>query len=200
MADPKADAATRAAILAGDPEGLKSLWERHFRPLYAFCWHRTGRDREAAEEATREALLLGLERIGEFDPDRGDLDTWLAFLSRNVIRDANRRVRRFVAMEADVAAAGAGDASESGLAERHETAARVGVALERLPGRYREVLDRKYLRGESVRSIAAAAASTEKAVESLLVRAREAFKRAFLSVTNVLEPAPRAEAQLEVRR
>jgi RNA polymerase sigma-70 factor (ECF subfamily) len=174
LTDPALDgAATRRGLLAGDEAALRAFHGACFRPLYAFCYHRLGRDHHAAEEVVQETMVLALDRIEAFDPGRGDLHTWLAFLSRNVIRRVNEERRRFVPEQPDQ-----GVEAESPL-EALETQALVSTTLERLPERYRTVLEAKYVRGESVRSIAAATKTTEKAVESLLVRAREAFKSAF---------------------
>ena len=61
-------------------------------------------------------------------------------------------------------------------------------ALERLPDHYRSGLERKYLRGETVRAIADTERTTEKAVESLLARAREAFRGVFEGLKQKTEP------------
>ncbi len=181
----------KRAILAGDPDGLRAFYDGHFRALYAFCWHRLGRDHHAAEEVVQQTMVAALERIESYEPSRGDLHTWLAFLARNAIRRANAERRRLAPMNGgDGAGAGAvaAAAAEETSDERAETAERVAVALERLPARYRVALTRKYVRGESMREIAAACGTSEKAVESLLGRAREAFRAAFVSLTGGAEP------------
>ena len=48
-----------------------------------------------------------------------------------------------------------------------------------LPDRYEAVLRAKYLEGRSVQDIASAWDETPKAVESLLTRARQAFRALF---------------------
>jgi RNA polymerase sigma-70 factor (ECF subfamily) len=169
----------RRGILDGDPAALRAFHDAGARPLYTYCFFRLGRDHHATEEVVQETLLLALERIEEWDPSRGDLHTWLAWLSRNAIRRANDARRRFVANlpVADVVdvAAEPGGAAPSASAD-------VSVALARLPAHYRSVLEQKYLKGESVRAIADASRTTEKSVESLLTRAREAFRVTFLGV------------------
>jgi RNA polymerase sigma-70 factor (ECF subfamily) len=62
---------------------------------------------------------------------------------------------------------------EDGRAER------VAVALAHLPERYERVLRAKYLDQRSVAEIAAAWGETDKTIESLLTRARQAFREAF---------------------
>jgi RNA polymerase sigma-70 factor (ECF subfamily) len=60
-----------------------------------------------------------------------------------------------------------------------ERAERVAAALAELPERYEAVLRMKYLDRSSVGEIAAQTGETEKAVESLLGRARAAFREAY---------------------
>ena len=175
-------AGLKRALLAGEPAALRAFHDACMRPLYSFCYHRLGRDHHSAEEVVQETLLLALERIAQFEPERGCLHTWLAYLARNSIRRANEHRRRFVKIDSGRVPASP-ELEDAGV----ETAALVGVALERLPARYRTVLERKYVRGESVHAIAAAEATSEKAVESLLGRAREAFRRVFTGLTSQAE-------------
>jgi RNA polymerase sigma-70 factor (ECF subfamily) len=71
------------------------------------------------------------------------------------------------------------DAPEPAAAPPADDGARVAEALARLPERYERALRAKYLDRRSVAEIAAEAGETEKAVESLLTRARQAFREAF---------------------
>jgi RNA polymerase sigma-70 factor, ECF subfamily len=64
---------------------------------------------------------------------------------------------------------------------RREQAEQVALALSRLPEHYETVLRAKYLDGLSVAAIAAERGESVKAVESLLTRAREAFRAAYPS-------------------
>jgi RNA polymerase sigma-70 factor (ECF subfamily) len=169
------EASLREGVLRGDPDALRAFYALAMRPLYTFCYFRLGRDHHATEEVVQETLLHALEVLAEFDPERGGLHTWLAYLSRNAIRRANETRRRFVSQ---IVPERASEPESPGL----EQAARVSVALARLPAHYRAVLERKYFEGDPVRAIARDQVTTEKAVESLLARAREAFRIEFLSL------------------
>ena len=63
--------------------------------------------------------------------------------------------------------------------ERTEIARFVQLTLDYLPGPYGDVLEWKYIDGLAVADIAARLQSTPKAVESMLTRAREAFREGF---------------------
>ncbi|MCA9207409.1 MAG: sigma-70 family RNA polymerase sigma factor [Planctomycetales bacterium] len=68
-----------------------------------------------------------------------------------------------------------------------ETRQMVNATMSQLPSHYREALELKYVAGHSVRQIATARAMTEKAVESLLTRARQAFRETFLTLSQSLD-------------
>ncbi|HZN02144.1 MAG TPA: sigma factor-like helix-turn-helix DNA-binding protein, partial [Candidatus Polarisedimenticolia bacterium] len=65
---------------------------------------------------------------------------------------------------------------------RREIARLVHVTLDHLPERYADVLEWKYIEGIAVQEIAARLGSTTKAAESLLTRAREAFRDGFATL------------------
>ena len=79
----------------------------------------------------------------------------------------------------------AGPLSDAVL-EREETRTMVNAAMSQLPPHYREALEAKYVRGSSVRDIATALGLSEKAAESQLTRAREAFKATFTTLARQL--------------
>ena len=62
----------------------------------------------------------------------------------------------------------------------------VNAAMSQLPPRYGEALEAKYLHGRTVRQIAQLWRTSEKAVESVLGRARAAFRATFLALAKNL--------------
>lgn len=68
------------------------------------------------------------------------------------------------------------------IAARSEASRLVQVALDRLPRHYGDALEWKYIDGFSVREIASRLSIGEKAAESLLTRARFAFRDAFATL------------------
>ena len=69
--------------------------------------------------------------------------------------------------------------------ERQDLARLVQLTLDYLPARYGDVLEWKYLQGLTMREIAERLDTTTKAVESLLTRARDAFRDGFATLTGV---------------
>src|SRR5262249_7126537 len=65
------------------------------------------------------------------------------------------------------------------VVDRAETRDLVGATLSSLPPEYARALVQKYVEGKSVAELARANNKGEKAVESLLTRARTSFARVF---------------------
>jgi RNA polymerase sigma-70 factor (ECF subfamily) len=163
----------RDAVLAGDERAWRALYDEAFDGLYAYVRWRCGGLADRADEVVQDVWLTAVRRLAAFDPGRGGFAAWLRGIAANLLRNHFRRRRpRPLAEAGDPACADAGAA--------RERAERVAEALAELPQRYEAVLRAKYLEGHSVQEIADAGAETAKAVESLLVRARQAFRDAYL--------------------
>jgi RNA polymerase sigma-70 factor (ECF subfamily) len=163
------------AVLAGDEQAWKILYDGAFPGLYRYVLWRCGGLRDPAEEVVQETWLTAVRRLRSFDPASGNFAAWLrgiaANLLRNHFRREIRRARRTQPLDGEPTAA---------LDEaRHEQAERVALALSALPEHYESVLRAKYLDGRSVVAIAEAREESPKAVESLLTRARQAFREAY---------------------
>jgi RNA polymerase sigma-70 factor (ECF subfamily) len=185
-ADREADAERLTKARAGDDAALVELYERHVDGLWAFVFYRVGRDPVLCEDVVQETFLIALER-DRFDPERGSFAGWLCGLSRNVIRRELRAGRRELAetweridatllrsfQSLDTAPLG------DEVLAREETRDLVRMTIANLPDDYRDALERKYVRGESLRELATAHACSESAAKSMLARARRAFKDAF---------------------
>ena len=82
------------------------------------------------------------------------------------------------------------DGPEQSL-QRKEATRRIHHTLDQLPARYGRALEWKYIDGLPVKEIARRLELGPKAAESLLTRARVAFKEAFLAAT---DERPRGQA------
>lgn len=165
----------RAAVLSGDEQAWCTLYNDSFAALYAYVLWRCGGLRQHADEVVQETWLVAVRRIAVFDPEQAAFAAWLrgiaALVLRNHFRRATRRGRPLSLDGVDVAAR-----SE---VEQRERAERVARALSRLSERHEAVLRAKYLDGQSIAAIAVAWNETPKAVESLLTRARQAFREKY---------------------
>jgi RNA polymerase sigma-70 factor (ECF subfamily) len=177
-ADVWRERAIRDAVLGGDATAWRAWYDEHFAPLAAYASWRCGGLAELTEDVIQETWLTAVRRLGAFDPTRGPFRAWLCGIAGNAARNAvrSRRRHRRRSRPLDATPEPAACAPDPAAAEKAE---RVALALAALPENYEAVLRAKYLDRHPVEAIAAAHDTTAKAVESLLSRARQAFREAF---------------------
>jgi RNA polymerase sigma-70 factor (ECF subfamily) len=181
------DADLVRGVLAGNADAFETYFHRCYPRLYRFALRRLGRA-ELAEEIAQEAIAKGLKKLPAF---RGEatLLTWLCGICRNEIAALRRNHPEIeessVAIDDDpnarVIMELAADESErpDALARRGETVALVQAVLDFLPAAYGDVLEWKYIDGLSVAEMAVRLGRSDKAIESMLTRARDAFRNAL---------------------
>lgn len=190
------DRAVARRILGGDEKAFQDLFDRFFPRLYRFALARVGHDPEAARDIVQQTFC---NAIGQLDSYRGEaaLYTWFCQICRNVLTDHFRskgRARSVTLLEdhpnaqaiLESLAAPVSDQPESGV-WRDQVHRVVEATLDSLPGRYGEVLEWKYIDGLSVLEIASRLNVGAKAAESLLTRAREAFRDAIVELFGAAE-------------
>jgi RNA polymerase sigma-70 factor, ECF subfamily len=176
-----------ARMVRGDEAAFGEFFETHFGPLYRFAMPRVGNDANVAEEVVQAALCRAVRKLATY---RGEaaLLTWLCTFCRHEISahfEKKQRVPPMVDLLDDIPevraaleSLGAADRPEAAL-RRSETSRLVQLVLDRLPGRYGDALEWKYIDGLSVAEIAGRLGVGVKAAESTLTRARVAFRDAF---------------------
>jgi len=161
----------------------EALLDLYFEPVYAYVAYRVAPDRETASDITQEVFLAAC-RSAQGLRQKGAALEWLRSIARSKVADyfrsASRRSPLVVAPEtlAELPAADTGDAHR----RREVRTAQVSLVMRALPAEYAETLEEKYLEGLPVRDMAARRGQSEKAVESMLGRAREAFRTAWRRV------------------
>lgn len=166
----------KRAVLAGDETAWRLWYDETFDAVQRFVIWRLRGNSDRCDEVLQETWLIAVKRIREFDPQRGAFLDWVRGISANVLKNHIRKSQSIptkpltddVAVSIEVPGSSAASQSE-----------RIVAVLQFLPGRYAEVLKQKYLEQKSVAEIAASWNETTKAVESLLTRARHAFREAF---------------------
>jgi RNA polymerase sigma-70 factor (ECF subfamily) len=163
--------ALKAAVLAGDRDAWRVWYEASFDELYAYAMWRCAGCRERADDLVQQTWLTAVREIGRFDPDRAAFVGWLRGIAANILRNQRRRDRRqnHRSLGSDYVAA----------ADDHESEIRVADALAALPKHYEEILRAKYFERLTVDQIAAQYGQSPKAIESLLTRARQAFREEY---------------------
>lgn len=176
-------------MLGGDEGAFDEFFTDYFPRLFRFAVLRL-RDPDAAEDIVQTSLIAAMRHLGSW---RGEasLFTWLCTICRREIAAWQKRTSRrvIVSIEDDDSSlraaldsiGAAADAPDARLA-REDTGRTVQLALDHLPPRYSRALEWKYLEELSVDDIAGRLQCTPKAAESLLTRARAAFRDAFAAV------------------
>ena len=181
-------------MIAGEQRAFDDFFNRFFDRLYRFALIRVGQDTYTAEDVVQQTLIRAMQKIGLY---RGEaaLFTWLCQICRNMIADTFRAKDQIkgeavpfedndeirAALES-LSALPADDPLQNLVGEQIYRL--VHAVLDHLPSRYGTVLELKYIQGLSVKDVAAAMEIGPKAVESLLARARVAFKDGFAAVGN----------------
>lgn len=186
------DLALARRVLAGDEAAFRSLFDAYFARLYRFALARTGGDATAAEDIVQQTFCRAFEQL---DAYRGEaaLYTWFCQICRNAVADhwrARGRDAAAVVLLEDQPEIRAIVESLQGPADgepelelwRHDMRRLVQATVDALPERYGDVLEWKYVDGLSVAEIAARLSVSVKAAESLLGRARAAFRDAMVAM------------------
>ncbi len=173
-------------LVAGEEVAFELFSDLYIPVMYRFVQRSLAGDPELTREIVQTTLAKVIPKLATF---RGDsaLTTWLSSCCRNEIaahfRRAGRRPREVNLGDEVVASEAArkkpaGDGPERSLLRR-EKAGLVHEALDRLPAHYGQALEWKYLENLPVREIGRRLELSPKAAESLLTRARGAFREVF---------------------
>ena len=177
-----------ARLLRGEAHAFDQFFNEYYPKLYRFVKRRLPGDVTAAEDVAQAALCRALESLHTF---RGEasLMTWLCTLcrrelgsrwretgaaGRTALAEDDPEVR--AALESLLAAESGAPLLSAGRAEVRES---ICAALDYLPSAYADILEWKYVHDLSVAEIASRLGRSPKAAESLLTRARAAFREAF---------------------
>ncbi len=172
-------------MLAGDERAYQAFVDEYFPKLYRYAFHRL-REHQMVEDVIQEALAKAARRIETF---RGEstLLTWLTRICRHEISRLLSRNERYEDtmlpyLNDDILCAVVESIESThqyepdALCQRNELVSLIQFALDQLPEHYALALEMKYIEGRSSREIAACLEIGDDAAQSLLARARQAFR------------------------
>ena len=187
------DIALVKALLKGDNASFNLFYNTYFPRIYRFCRLRLD-DEDACKDIVQQTLTNAMRALNTY---RGEasLLTWLCQIGRNEIAAWCKKNRRHQQESFDhnpglLAAIESMPSSLEGQAISQpddELRALVQTSLDSLPSSYGKVLELKYIEGLSVNEIAEALQTGEVAIQSLLARARTAFKQVFVDLQKELQ-------------
>ena len=144
-----------------------ALYATELPRVYNFFRYRVGAG-AVAEDLTSITFEKAWRARDRYRRDLAAFSTWLMTIARNVAVDHYRQQRAFVPLE-DAAQLPAGATPED-EAERRSDLEQLGVLLERLPARERELIALKYGAELSNRAIARLTGLSESNVGTILHR------------------------------
>ncbi|HEX2464818.1 MAG TPA: sigma-70 family RNA polymerase sigma factor [Thermoanaerobaculia bacterium] len=174
-------------LRAGEEQAFEEFFALYFQPLYRFALSRVDRRTELARDMAQATICKALEKLHLY---RGEaqLFTWMCAICRFEIsayrkserRDAAGESSRFDPHAEETMARLATDADDPERELlRGEVSRLVHQTVDELPPRYAQALSWKYTDGLPVSEIARRLGSSAKAAESLLTRARDAFRTRY---------------------
>jgi RNA polymerase sigma factor (sigma-70 family) len=173
---------------SGDTDAFVELSKRHATRVFQVAY-RVTRNRQDAEDALQDAFLNAFTHMKDFE-GRSSFSTWLTRIAINSSLMILRKKRNSHEIPIDGGDDGAGtfatwearspmDDPESHYA-RGETHKLLRKAIHQLPPVYREVIQLRQAKENSVREIAQSLGITVPAVKSRLSRAKSALRTSMI--------------------
>ena len=185
-------------LLAGDERAFDRFFEDNFARLYRFAVARLSDDPEGAREVVQIALTRAVRKMHTYRAESA-MFTWLCAICRNEMNDwlsRQGRYRDHIVLVEDFpeiqAAVDSFQAPREDSPERHyqrvEALRLIQVTLDRLPAKYGNVLEWKYVEGHTVKEISIRLEIGTEATQSLLARAKRAFADVYRTLNGALNP------------
>lgn len=173
-------AALTRRMVEGDDVAYRTFYNAYFDRLMRYLFVVTGGDDQTAREALQATFVRVVRHIKVF-PDEAAFWRWLTVLARSAFTDETRKRRRYFAfLDRFTQHTDIHHTADNGEADEHLRAL-LQRSLGSLPADERQLVESKYLAERSVREIARELQTSEKAVESRLVRIRRKLKDALLA-------------------
>jgi RNA polymerase sigma-70 factor, ECF subfamily len=189
----EADRILVSRMLAGDQRAFDEFFNTTAPRLAAFVARRSGLDPASVEDIVQDTLVKAVRSLGSY---RGEaaVFTWLTQICKHQLADDRRKAARrplhdrldesesadFVAPQLRIPAHRE-PAAEVEAQRRREAIVR---ALNDLPEHYAHALEVKYADGLSVDEVAGILGLSTIAAQSLLARARDAFRARWAAETD----------------
>lgn len=159
-----------------DVAAVRHLSECLLPSLWRFVYFRANGDQHLAEDIVSETVLSLIEAVAAPDGNVLCPGAWMRGVASHKIQDHFRAVARVQHLIDQAASVAEQNQPAQPACEAEERRAAIRKVMDDLPEPHRLVLEWKYVDHLSVQEIAGRMALTEKAVESILYRARCEFR------------------------
>lgn len=184
-------------LLAGNSRAFDRFFDENFARVYRFALVRLSDDPDAAREVAQITLSKAVQNLSGYRAEAA-LFTWLCAICRNETSDwlaKQGRYREHIVLAEDFPEIQAAvdslqlpdQMSPEHNYRRVELLRLIQVALDKLPARYGDVLEWKYIEGHSIKEISEKLGIGAEATQSLLARAKRAFAEIYSTLSDGLE-------------
>ncbi len=168
----------QAGLVEGNSEVWRGLLQQVIPQLYGM-FLKSWANPSLAEELVQKTVFDAVRGRNTFDSEKGSPEEWIFGIARNNIRLEIRKRAARPGVDGDISAYL--DVMDKRplpdeVLENKETAGIVRTALAQLEDKEQMVLKAMYIEGLSAREIAQRMEVTEKAVHSMLYRARNSLR------------------------
>ncbi len=172
-----------ARLRKNEETACTELYRKAGTMLYNFILCRVGRDEEAAGDVLSEVFLDVVKYSGSLTPMH-NLNAWLFRITRSKIANHFRKLNRDKKFQSSALVESIEDNKGQGLDPELQLIDKfekdfVKEAFTALSAEYREIMERKYVLGQSMKKIAEDLKRSGKSVESILYRARKQLERSL---------------------
>lgn len=159
---------------------FKDLYLKYSDLLFAYISHQLDNNKEVASDIWQETWIIAVEKIIDFQY-KSNVFTWLCAIAKNKISDYYRLIEKQRKLNDEIKIYFDIDNEEIELVD-DRTQADVITVLANLIDEYRCLLMARYLENKSVEEISLVIGKSYKATESMLSRARNAFREKFKQI------------------
>jgi RNA polymerase sigma-70 factor (ECF subfamily) len=180
VGEPRDIPALTQAMVKGDETAYRIFYEAYYERLRRYLLVVTAGDEEATRDALQSALVRVVRHIKEFTSEAAFWG-WLTVLARSAFIDQTRKRKRYWSfLERFKSDGQVHQPSHDLLQVETNLLGLLDAGLAVLPPEDRDLLEAKYIAGRSVRELAGDLQTSEKAVESRLVRIRRRLKAGLM--------------------
>ena len=180
-------------LLAKERAAFDEFFTTYFPRLVRFCSRRVGAQ-DAVEDIVQETMVKALRNLPSY---RGEalLFSWMCVICRNEISDWYKKFGRTEQLSVPLddneeilaVLESLGVQTSTEMSDRVAISDLVQLTLDYLPPKYGRVLELKYVHGYSVGEIAKDMGTGQLAVQSMLARARKAFRKGMNELSQEFE-------------
>ena len=160
---------------------VAKIYETYYSKIYNFIFYRI-MHQQVTEDLVSTVFLKVVDKIGSYDPSKGEVSTWLYAIASNTLNDYLRQRNKAVPIalddlyETDMPSV---DFDQQSSLIKNEDRRELYKALSTLDDRTREVISLKYFFDKTIRAIAVEKNMNESTVSTIHNRGLAALRKSM---------------------